>query len=388
MSDLKKTREEVVSTADTLALRYRPRKLEEVVGQESAKQTLAGVFKSNKVPNAFMLVGETGIGKTTLARIIGRYLNCDKRTSCGKCGSCVGMNNGSHPDYLEVNASEAGNIETVRKLIENARYIPEHRFRIFMLDEIHRASHAAIQALLVPVETPPSKTLWIFSTSEPNKIPNGKALMGRCQILSLRVPTRREVAARVMAVAKQEKMKWLGEKAAEKVAEYSGGHVRNALQILERASLAISGSDKALKPKEITKLMEAVSMEASGDDVEIMAFNLLLALYQSNEEKVVRACLDASDPVTLLGRAITVNSNTMALSIVGRHDGLWRSKAVVALGNALKKKDIAPATMSFVTNKLLAARYDLFSAGQQYPVQSLLSAMMMLSSSISSWTKK
>ena len=368
---LKKTREEVeeetISTSDTLALRHRPRTLDEVVGQEHVKKTLAGVFKSERVPNAFMLFGTTGVGKTTLARLIGRYLNCAKRNACGKCESCKNMNAGAHPDYLEVNASEAGNIETVRKLIESARYIPSFRLRIFMLDEIHRASHAAIQALLVPVETPPSKTLWIFSTSEPSKIPNGKALIGRCQILSLRTPEKKDVATRVMEVGKREGMKWLTEKAAATAAEYSGGHVRNALQILERASLTVEGSSKTPKPKEIAKLMEDVSMEASGDDMDVLAFQLLLGIYKKDAKKAVEACLNAPDPVTLLGRAVFVNSNASMLHLVGKHEKLWRSKAVMALQNAVKKNKTLE--MSQITVELLKIREELFTMGQNHPMQ-------------------
>ena len=368
---LKKTRKDAetvtVSTSSTLALRHRPKTLEEVVGQEHVKKTLTGVFKSNRVPNAFMLVGTTGIGKTTLARLIGRYLNCAKRNACGKCESCENMTADSHPDYLEINASEAGNIETVRKLIESARYIPSFRFRVFMLDEIHRASHAAIQALLVPVETPPSKTLWIFSTSEPSKIPNGKALIGRCQVLSLRTPEKNDVAARVMEVGKHERMKWLTEKAAAVAAEYSGGHVRNALQILERASLTVDGSNKTPKPKGAAKLMEDVSMEASGDDMDVLAFQLLLGLYKKDTKKVVKACLDASDPVALLGRAVFVNSNASMLRLVDKHEKLWRSKAVMALQNAVKKDKVSE--MSRITVELLKIREELFTIGQNHPMQ-------------------
>ena len=388
---LKKTRaeaeQELSSTTDTLALRYRPKTLKEVVGQDAAKKTLTGMFKNNRAPNAIMLVGTTGVGKTTLARLIGRYLNCSTGNACNKCGSCINMNAvnrgaGDHPDYLEVNASESGNIETVRKLIESSRYIPENRLRIFMLDEIHRASHAAIQALLVPVETPPSRTLWIFSTSEPGKIPNGKALMGRCTMLSLAVPNKSQIKARLLEIGEKEKMKWLTKKIASIITEYSEGHVRNALQMLEKASLLVSGSKEQLDSKELAKAIEGVSLRASGDDLEGPAFNLLKSLYDGNRKRLVRTCLSAPDIMALIGRAIMVNGNLMSLSVVGKHEGLWKSKAVIALESALKLKGANTSEdllrVSGITARLLEIREGLLTIGQNYPVQWTVSQLMAL----------
>ena len=373
----------MTTTNDTLALRYRPRKLSEVAGQSAVKRILEGVFKGDRIPNAFMFTGTSGIGKTTLARLIARYLNCDKRSACGKCESCEEMNS-SHPDYVEVNASEAGNIETVRSLISDARFLPRHRIRIYMLDEIHRASHAAIQALLVPVETPPSKTLWIFATTDPDKIPNGKALMGRCQILNLNPPTKSEVAERLLAVGKKEGMDWLTQETAESCAESSNGQVRNALQILERTALAVSALDKKPKRKEIASLMEESWIESTTDDLDGTAFSLLKGIYEKNAKAVAKACLDASDPVSLLGRAVVVNSNALGLSLLGKHEKLWRSKPVVALSNVLgdmPKKSVRKERIAVVTLELIATRDGLFStSGQQYPAQYAMSRLLSLCS--------
>ena len=367
-----------LKTNDTLALRHRPRKLAEVVGQDQAKKTLAGAFASKSVPNAFMFVGESGIGKTTLARLVARYLNCEKGNACGKCQSCLDMDAGSHPDYIEVNASESGNIETTRSLIESSKYLPTCNVRVFMLDEIHRASHAAVQALLVPVESPPSKTLWMFATTDPDKIPNGKALMGRCQILSLQPPTRSQVMERLMEVADEEGMDWLSEKSAETIAAASSGQVRNALQMLERVSLSIKGSDRKPGRKEIAKLVDSAWREASGDDLDDLVFRLLAALYRGKPDAAAKATLDCADPVVLLGRAASANANCMGLSLMGKHERLWNNRPSVALSKALGKDMPSPRKMSETTLELLAAREGLFTVGQQFPHQYAMSRMVAL----------
>ena len=371
------------TTNDTLALRYRPRKLAEVVGQDTAKKTLAGIFKTKRIPNAIMFVGASGIGKTTLARITARQLNCAKGNSCGKCPSCLQMDaNGSrdHPDYMELNASEAGNIDNIRSLIQSAKYLPQNKLRIFMLDEVHRASHAAIQALLVPVETPPQRTLWLFATTDPDKIPNGKALMGRCQMLELSPPSKRDIADRLLEVGKKEGMSWLNDKLAETAAECSGGQVRNALQILERTALAVSELKKP-KPKEIASVMEGAWRGVDSEGLDELAFNLLLGIYSGKTKQVLRACLDAPDPVTLLARAATTNSNAMGLSLLGKHGELWNSRPIAALLKALEDvpaKRKSPTAMAKTTTGLLDARSKLFAEGQQHPKQYAAAKMVEL----------
>ena len=370
---MKKTSEEVevVTTSDTLALRYRPKTLEEVVGHESVKPTLRGVFKSKRLPNAMLFVGGTGVGKTTLARLVTRYLNCAERNACGKCESCDEMDNDSHPDLLEVNASEAGNIETVRSLIEGAKFKPSNRVRVVFLDEIHRASHAAFQALLVPVETPSAKTLWLFATTEPAKVL--KALLGRCQVFSLHPPSKGDIAGRLRDIAKAEGYKWLTKEAAVVAADYSQGSVRNAVQILERAALSI---DK--KTKDVAKLMEKISAEVTGDDLEELAGELLEAIYSGNEKAIVNACLQSPDMVVLLGRAVFVNSNSLSVNMVGAKEGVWRSKAVVSLDKSFGKKRPNAKRMSQVTVALLEIRSQLMGLAQQHPQQYAMARLMLL----------
>ena len=122
-------------TNETFALKYRPKKLEDLAGHKQIISGIRGMLKAKDVPNAFMLVGPSGVGKTTISRMLARYLNCETMDACGKCDSCKAMDDLSSMDYTEVNASESGNIDTIRKLIESSSFRPRGRFRIIMLDE-------------------------------------------------------------------------------------------------------------------------------------------------------------------------------------------------------------------------------------------------------------
>ena len=150
-----------LNTRQTLALRYRPKRLSEMVGQSEAVATVQGYLDREAAPNAFMLVGPSGTGKTTMSRLIARHLNCDDLSACEKCESCKAMDRGNdgHPDYTEVNGAESGGVDTIRALIETARYRPTYNLRIIHIDEVHRSTNAAMNSLLKPLEEPSLQTL-------------------------------------------------------------------------------------------------------------------------------------------------------------------------------------------------------------------------------------
>ena len=257
-----------IKTNETFALKYRPKKLEELAGHKQIISGIRGMLKAKDVPNAFMLVGPSGTGKTTISRMIARYLNCETMDACGKCDSCKAMDDLSSMDYVEVNASESGNIETIRKLIESSSFRPRGRFRVIFLDEVHRLSMQAANALLKPLEEPPEHTLWILATTDPDKIPNSKAVCGRCTQLILNKPTREEIAERLISIAKDAKLKWVKEKYALDIAEASGGHVRDAVQILQAVNTAIRGHDGKPSKKEIKQMVSDLSVKTVDLDTE------------------------------------------------------------------------------------------------------------------------
>lgn len=135
-----------IKTNNTLALKYRPRKFEDLAGHADIVTGLKGMLKSQELPNAYAIVGLSGTGKTTIGRMIARYLNCETQTGCGKCQSCKEMDAGANMDYTEINASESGNIETVRKQIEAANFKPRYNVRVILWDECIPAGYKVLMA--------------------------------------------------------------------------------------------------------------------------------------------------------------------------------------------------------------------------------------------------
>ena len=172
-----------------------------MIGNPAEVTRLKGILASKKIPNAMLFIGATGVGKTTLARIFGYYANCVTHNRCGKCASCsVGIN--SHPDIKEMNAGEARGIDDIRALIDHARYKPRHNFRIIIVDECQGLTPQAFNALLKPTEDPPGHTIWIFCSTNPEKIPS--TLLDRCTIFNLRIPQREEIAKRLTVICEKE----------------------------------------------------------------------------------------------------------------------------------------------------------------------------------------
>jgi len=311
--------------ADTYALKYRPKTLEAVVGQTQVIDTLRGMLaNADKVlPNALMLTGPSGVGKTTLSRMVARYLNCETGDSCGKCESCTEFDQGLSQDYKEVNASDSGGIDDIRALVRSARFKPRRKVRVIHLDECHRLSSPAANSLLKPLEEPPENTLWILATTDPQKIPNFKAVMGRCTQLFLGLPEQKDIVRRIKWVAKQEGLTWLKSKSAKSIAEVSGGHVRDALQLLE--SMANAVASKGLKGSDLQDFINDQSLTSEDVELDKAALTVLDGVYAKEPERVVKGVLDAGNAVTLAHKLLYANQYLLINQTVGKHRSVWPS---------------------------------------------------------------
>lgn len=324
----------------TLALKYRPKKLDDLVGHEQVKNHLTGMLKNNRIPNAILIVGPSGVGKTTISRLLVRYINCESNNACGKCSVCLSIDNNNHEDYEEVNGSESGNIEKIRQLIEMSNYAPRNSMRIIHIDECHRMSNAASNALLVPIEEPPENTLWILSTTDPEKIPNTKAITGRCAHLILSLPNKDEIADKLKFIGSKEKFKWLTDKMCSRIAEASGGHVRDAIQILEAIFYRIKGSDKKLNRKDIYRLVDDIPTKAIDINVDKIALSILVGIYEKNPVRVQKGIFSCDDHFMLVNKMMQINMYFIGHLSIKKHEKLWRTKVNLALIRALKDKDI------------------------------------------------
>lgn len=342
-----------MKTNETLALKYRPIKLEDLAGHKQVISGIKGMLKAKDVPNAFMLVGPSGVGKTTISRMIARYINCETMNACGKCESCKSMDDLSSMDYTEVNASESGNIETIRKLIESSSFRPRGRFRVIMLDEVHRLSIAASNALLKPLEEPPEHTLWILATTDPDKIPNSKAVCGRCTQIVLNKPTREEIAERLIAIAKDARLKWVKEKYALEIAEASGGHVRDAIQILQSVNTAIKGMDEKPTKKEIKQMVSDLSVKTVDLDTEKTTLNILIGLYTNDARRLQKAILDVDDYTPVINKVLALNYYLLNKLLVSKHSKIWETKVNRALYDYLLDNGMPDVKLVALVHKSL-----------------------------------
>ena len=223
-----------------LALKYRPQEFKDLIGQEVIAQTITNAIDQGKTPNAYLLTGIRGVGKTTTARLIAKALNCkknfDKNIICNSenfCISCAEIVSSNHIDILEMDAASKTGIDDVRELIENSKYSPTSaQFKIFIIDEVHMLSKQAFNGLLKTLEEPPARLKFILATTEVRKIP--VTILSRCQRLDLKRVSLEELFLHLKKIAKYEKGK-ISDNALKLIARASEGSVRDAISLLDRA---------------------------------------------------------------------------------------------------------------------------------------------------------
>src|SRR5512145_1487771 len=191
---------------EALARKWRPKTFDEIVGQGHVTRALANAISNGKIHHAYLFTGTRGVGKTTFARILSRALNCEKgptATPCLACSACGEMLAGSSTDVQEIDGASNTGIDDVRRLRENAAYAPARlRYKIYIIDEVHMLSKSAFNGLLKILEEPPDHTVFVFATTEPNRIPD--TILSRVQRFDFRMLTEEEIVAQLARIAKAE----------------------------------------------------------------------------------------------------------------------------------------------------------------------------------------
>ena len=266
-----------------LALKYRPQNFKELIGQDIMVQTIINSIKLNKLPNAYLLTGIRGVGKTTTARLIAKAINCKKnfinqeKCSSGEHCHCEEIGNSNHIDVLEMDAASRTGIDDVRELIESSKYNPTSaKYKIIILDEVHMLSKQAFNGLLKTLEEPPAHLKFIFATTEVKKIP--VTILSRCQRFDLHRVSVKNLIKNLKRILKIENAK-MTEEATILIAKSAEGSVRDSLSLLDRAIISQNIDKKEIDEKYIRKML------GIADKSKLL--NLLKFIFNGEEKKSI-----------------------------------------------------------------------------------------------------
>ena len=261
-----------MSDTTVLARKWRPKTFAQLAGQEHVVRALSNALTQNRLHHAYLLTGTRGVGKTTIARIFAKSLNCDTgitATPCGKCSACKEIDSGRFIDLIELDAASNTGIDNMREVLDNAQYSPTSgRFKVYIIDEVHMLSRQAFNSMLKTLEEPPGHVKFILATTDPQKIP--VTVLSRCLQFNLKQLPPALIIAHLRFVLEQEKIAFESG-AIALIARAARGSMRDALSILDQA-IAFSGG----------KVEEAVVHTMLGAIDRGYLFDLLAALHGQN----------------------------------------------------------------------------------------------------------
>src|ERR1700736_6457999 len=218
-----------------LARKWRPKKFSELIGQEHVRRALVNALESGRVHHAFLFSGTRGVGKTTIARILAKCLNCESGVTaepCGVCASCRDIDAGRFPDLIEVDAASRTNVDDTRELLDNVQYAPARgRYKVYLIDEVHMLSAHSFNALLKTLEEPPPHVKFLLATTDPQKLP--VTVLSRCLQFSLKRLSASLIGERLKFVAAAENLEF-EPAAAALLARAADGSMRDGLSLMDQ----------------------------------------------------------------------------------------------------------------------------------------------------------
>lgn len=240
-----------------LARKYRPKQFSELVGQAHTVTTLVNALDNQTLHHAFLFTGTRGVGKTSIARIFAKALNCEESissTPCEKCSSCLEIANGSSLDLIELDAASHTGVDNMRDILNNAQYLPtKSRFKIYLIDEVHMLSSSSFNALLKTLEEPPEHIKFLFATTDPQKLP--VTILSRCLQFNLQKISVETIEQQLSDILKKETINF-EEGSLKYIAQSADGSMRDALSLLDQI-IAYCNND--IKKETVIKILGVVS---------------------------------------------------------------------------------------------------------------------------------
>ena len=265
-----------------LARKWRPKTFEDLIGQEHVVQALVNGLDQDRVHHAFLLTGTRGVGKTTIARILAKCLNCEKgvsSTPCGECGSCIDVDEGRFVDMLEIDAASKTKVDDTREMLESVQYTPSRgRFKVYIIDEVHMLSGHSFNALLKTLEEPPPHVKFVLATTDPQKLPI--TILSRCLRFSLTRLMPDQISGQLDKILQSESVK-SDQSALMRIARAADGSMRDGLSLLDQA-IAFGGG--TLEDSEVATMLGSI------DHIHIAA--IMDALADSNAKSLLEIVND------------------------------------------------------------------------------------------------
>jgi DNA polymerase-3 subunit gamma/tau len=369
-----------------LARRYRPQTFDDVTGQEPIAATLKNAIESNRVGHAYLFTGPRGVGKTSMARIFAKALNCvhgPTGTPCGECEICRDIQDGHDIDVLEIDGASNRSIEDVRAIRDNVRYAPSRaKYKIYVIDEVHQLTRDAFNALLKTLEEPPAHVKFIFATTEPHKLPD--TVHSRCQRFDFKRISSAAIANRLKRICDAEHVE-VEPRALSFIARQAQGGMRDSLSLLDqlisftRGKIALSDAEQAVGSVGETSIVQL--MDALADEDRSKALMLLDSLYERGREPLefIDAVLQHLRRL-LLCRAVGADSPLLEdlgdfVSIVAEQSKRFSEEALLYMIDILVQARMQLRLTNMSRIPLETAVLKMAAVKDLRPIGELLSAM-------------
>ncbi|WP_302955081.1 DNA polymerase III subunit gamma/tau [Faecalitalea cylindroides] len=299
--------------------KYRPSNFDEVVGQQPIIQTLKNAIVQNRIAHAYLFCGPRGTGKTSIAKIFAKMLNCEDESNkpCGKCTNCKMVQNGSHPDIIEIDAASNNGVDEVRNLIDKVKYAPmQGKYKVYIIDEVHMMTTGAFNALLKTIEEPPAHVVFILATTEPNKVI--PTIISRCQRFDFNKVSQKDIEKRLSIVCKEEKIE-IDPEAISLIAQLADGGMRDSLSILDQCIAYCSSNITVDNVREIYGVLTTSDIGKLFEHLYEYEVDALIQQIQECSDKGMDLKRLTSDFITLLKESIILDYSSNSQLVSNTH---------------------------------------------------------------------